>query len=53
MESIYRPLFVHMYNIQIGVCIHPEHQFESKVVLDYELDSKSDSGISNWIGSPP
>jgi hypothetical protein len=27
------------------------HQFEAEVVLDSELDSKSNSGILNWIGS--
>jgi hypothetical protein len=31
----------------------PVHQFESKVVLDPEIDSKSDSTILIWIGSPP
>jgi hypothetical protein len=29
------------------------HQIEGKVVLDSELDSKSDSKILNWIRSPP
>jgi hypothetical protein len=29
------------------------HQFKGKVVLDPEIDSKSDSAISIWIGSPP
>jgi hypothetical protein len=29
------------------------HQFEVEVVLDYELDWKSNFGIPNWIGSPP
>jgi hypothetical protein len=28
------------------------HQFEVEVVLDSELDSKSNSGILNWIRSP-
>jgi hypothetical protein len=28
------------------------HQFEVEVVLDSELDSKSNSGILNWIESP-
>jgi hypothetical protein len=29
------------------------HQFEVNVVLDSEIDSKLDSAIPNWIGSPP
>jgi hypothetical protein len=33
--------------------MHPIHQFEVEVVLDSELDSKSNSEIPNWIGSPP
>jgi hypothetical protein len=28
----------------------PGHQFECNVVLDFELYSKLDSGIPNWIG---
>jgi hypothetical protein len=28
----------------------PGCQLECNVVLDFELDSKSDSGIPNWIG---
>jgi hypothetical protein len=31
----------------------PVHQFKAEVVLDSELDSKSNYGIPNWIGSPP
>jgi hypothetical protein len=31
----------------------PVCQFEGKVVLDSELNSKSDLVTSNWIGSPP
>jgi hypothetical protein len=32
--------------------MHHVCQFKGKVVLNVELDSKSDSGILNWIGSP-
>jgi hypothetical protein len=42
-----------MYNIQIEGHMHPERQFECKVVLDSELDSMLDFEISNWFGSPP
>jgi hypothetical protein len=44
-------LSMHMQNIQIRG--GPGHQFECKVVMDFELDSKSHSGILNWLGSPP
>jgi hypothetical protein len=29
--------------------MRPIHQFEAEVVLDPELNSKSNSGILNWI----
>jgi hypothetical protein len=31
----------------------PMHQIKIKVVLDSELDSKSDYVILNWVRSPP
>jgi hypothetical protein len=43
---------MHMKNIQISGCMHPLRQFEGKVVMDPESDSKSDSAIPIWIGSP-
>jgi hypothetical protein len=42
-----------MKNIQIRDRTRHVHQIEDKVVLDFELDSKSVSAILNWIGSPP
>jgi hypothetical protein len=33
--------------------MRPVHQFEAEVVLDFELDSKSNSEILNLIGSLP
>jgi hypothetical protein len=33
--------------------MHLGHKFECKVVLDSELDSKSNSEISNWVKTPP
>jgi hypothetical protein len=47
------PLSVHMYNIPISFHMHPVHQFEAKVVLDFELYSKLNPEIPNWIGSTP
>jgi hypothetical protein len=38
---------------QIGGRTCHVRQFEGKVVLDFELDSKSDSWIPNWLGLPP
>jgi hypothetical protein len=32
--------------------MHPVHQFEGEMILDSELDSKSNSEILNWIGYP-
>jgi hypothetical protein len=53
LETLSPYLFMHMKNIQIvGPTCHV-HQFEAKVVRYSELDSKSDSAILNWIGSPP
>jgi hypothetical protein len=49
----YLVLFPCIYNVQILFGMHHVHQFEAKVVLDDELDSKSNSRILNWIGSPP
>jgi hypothetical protein len=40
-------------NVQIRFGMRSVHQFEAEVVLNSELDSKSNSGILNWIGSPP
>jgi hypothetical protein len=53
LEMLSHPLSVHMQNIQIQFGMHPIYQFEAEVVLDFELDSKSNSRIWNWIGSPP
>jgi hypothetical protein len=36
-----------MWNVQIRGCTCPVRQFEGKVVLDSELDSKANSGILN------
>jgi hypothetical protein len=46
-------LSMHMLVTQIGGRTHPIHQFEGKVVLDSELDSKSDCWTLNWLGPPP
>jgi hypothetical protein len=32
--------------------MHPKHQLEYKVVLNSELDSKTNSGIPNLFGYP-
>jgi hypothetical protein len=53
LESISTLLYTHMKNIQIGGSTRLVCQFEGKVVIDSELNSKSDSGILNLIGSPP
>jgi hypothetical protein len=42
-----------MKNVQIEGCMRPMRQFEGKVILDPEIDSKLDSTIPIWIGSPP
>jgi hypothetical protein len=44
---------MHMKNIQIRGRTHSVPQFQGKVVLDPEIDSKLDSAILNWIGSLP
>jgi hypothetical protein len=44
---------MHMKNDQIRGHTRHVRQFEANVVLDFKLDSKSDSAILNWIGSPP
>jgi hypothetical protein len=36
-----------MKNIQIRCRTHHVHQFESKMVMDSEIDSKSNSAIPN------
>jgi hypothetical protein len=38
---------MHIKNVQIGGCTPHMHQFEVKVVLYSELDSKLESVISN------
>jgi hypothetical protein len=40
-------------NFQIPCCMRLLHQFEAEVVLDSDMDLKSNSRILNWIGSPP
>jgi hypothetical protein len=40
-------------NFQIPCCMRLLHQFEAEVVLDFDMDLKSNSRILNWIGSPP
>jgi hypothetical protein len=52
LESSFPYLSMHMKNVQIGYGTHLVHQFKDKVILDPEIDSKSDSIILNWIGSP-
>jgi hypothetical protein len=52
-KKLFPYLSAHMYNFKIIGCMCPRHQFECKVVLDSELDSKSDSGITNWVEPPP
>jgi hypothetical protein len=48
LEGLSHPLSIHMYNIQIWFHTHPIRQFEAEVVLDSELDLKSNSGILIW-----
>jgi hypothetical protein len=52
LKSLSPYLFMHMKNVQIGCCTCLVRQFEGKVILDPEIDSKLDSAIPNWIGSP-
>jgi hypothetical protein len=52
IANLSHPLSVHMWNVEIQFGMHPVHQFEVEVVLDSELDSKSNSTIPNWVGSP-
>jgi hypothetical protein len=44
---------MHMYITQTRGRMSLVHQFEGKVVLDSELDSKWDSWIPNWLRLPP
>jgi hypothetical protein len=53
LESLSLYITMHMKNIQIRGSTHPMCQFENKVVLDPEINSKSDFAILNWIGSLP
>jgi hypothetical protein len=53
LENLSPYLFMHMKNVQIESHTRPMHQFEGKVVLNLEVDLKSGSAISIWIGSPP
>jgi hypothetical protein len=51
LESLSLYLSIHMKNVQIEGRTHPVRQFEGRVVLDPEIDLKSDSAILNWIES--
>jgi hypothetical protein len=46
-------LSMHMKITQIIGRTRPVCQFQGKVVLDSELDSKSDSWTLDWLGHPP
>jgi hypothetical protein len=47
LESSFSYLSMYMKNVQIGYGTHLVHQFKDKVILDPEIDSKSDSIILN------
>jgi hypothetical protein len=53
LERLSPYIHMHMKNVQIRGRMCHVHQFEGKVVLDPEIDSKSDYAILNWIRSPP
>jgi hypothetical protein len=53
LESLSLYISMHMYITQIRGRTRPVRQFEGKVVLDSNLDSKSDSWIPNWLGHSP
>jgi hypothetical protein len=53
VEDLSPYISMHMKNDKINGCTYYVHQFEVKVILDLEIDSKLEYVILNWIGSPP